>query len=80
MKARKRLQREGWNGRGMFVVLQRGYPGGIPINKDTAEATGLQEGTILRFAPYLIMRTAGGEFIPWVASQADVLAEDWREV
>jgi len=23
------------------------------------------------------MRTAGGEFVPWLASQTDVLAEDW---
>ena len=27
--------------------------------------------------PYLYMKTAQGDLIPWVTSQADVLAEDW---
>jgi len=28
--------------------------------------------------PYLFMRTASGEFVPWVASQTDILADDWE--
>ena len=27
--------------------------------------------------PYLYMCPVGGKFIPWLASQADLLAEDW---
>lgn len=73
-----RLAREGWNGpNGMFVVLQEGYPDGVPANANTARATGLPEGTVLRFRPYLMMRTAQGDFVPWVASQSDLLATDW---
>ena len=79
-KGGKRIQREGWNGKGMFVVYQRGYPDGIPINKNTAEALGEPEGTVHRFLPYLMMRTAQAEFVPWLASQTDILAEDWGEV
>lgn len=30
--------------------------------------------------PYVYMRTAQGGLIPWLASQADLLAEDWEEV
>jgi hypothetical protein len=30
--------------------------------------------------PYLAMRTAQGEYVPWLASQTDILAEDWEEV
>lgn len=30
--------------------------------------------------PYLAMRTAQGDFIPWLASQTDILADDWIEV
>lgn len=75
-----RLQREGWNGKGMFIVLQKGYPDGIPINANTAAATGLPEGTVCRFLPYLMMKTADGAFVPWLASQADILADDWHEV
>lgn len=31
----------------------------------------------MRFLPYLMMKTADGAFVPWLASQTDVLAEDW---
>ena len=72
-----KIQREGWNGKGMFVVYQKGYPDGIPINKNTAEATGIPEGTVCRFLPYLMMKTADGAFVPWLISQTDALADDW---
>jgi hypothetical protein len=28
--------------------------------------------------PYIYMRTAQGDLVPWLASQTDMLAEDWR--
>lgn len=73
----KKIQRIGWNGRGMFVVYQKGYPEGIAINKNTAEATGLPEGEVHKFLPYLMMCTATGDFVPWLPSQSDILAYDW---
>jgi hypothetical protein len=27
--------------------------------------------------PYLYMRTVDGDLVPWIASQTDLLAEDW---
>lgn len=72
-----RVCRAGWNGKGMYVVLQNGYPEGIPINANTATAIGQPEGTVCRFLPYLMMRTADGAFVPWLASQTDILALDW---
>lgn len=75
-----RIARHGWNGKGMWIVLQKAYPDGIPINKNTAEATGIPEGTVCRFLPYLMMRTAQGDFVPWLASQTDILANDWEIV
>lgn len=80
LKEGHRLARAGWNGNGMFVVYQKGYPDGIAINANTAQATGLREGTICRFRPYLMMKTVDDEFVPWVASQTDLLAEDWQVV
>ena len=77
LKAGKRVARDGWNGKGMFVALQRGYPDGIPINRNTAEATGIPEGTVCRFLPYLMLRTVDGSFVPWLISQTDALADDW---
>lgn len=77
LKAGGKVARVGWNGKGMWLALQRGYPDGVAINKNTAEATGLPEGTVCRFLPYIIMRTVDGSFVPWLASQTDLLAEDW---
>lgn len=76
----ERVARQGWNGEHMFVVLQRGYPDGVACNANTAAATGVPEGTVIRFRPYLMMRTADGDFVPWVASQTDLLSGDWRIV
>ena len=28
--------------------------------------------------PYLFMKTACGNFVPWLASQTDILGEDWE--
>lgn len=30
--------------------------------------------------PYIYMKTADDKLVPWLASQTDVLAEDWGEV
>lgn len=75
----KLVARVGWNGKGMWLTLQKAYPDGIPINKNTAEATGIPEGTVCRFLPYIMMKTADGAFVPWVASQTDILAMDWTK-
>lgn len=73
-----KITRTGWNGPGQFVVHQAGYPDGIAINANTAQATGIPQGTVEKFAPYLMMRNAQGVFVPWLASQGDLLAEDWE--
>ena len=79
-KRGKKIARVGWNGKNMFVVIQKGYPDGIAINANTAEATGIPEGTVCRFRPYLMMKTAQDDFVPWVISQTDALADDWYVV
>lgn len=75
----KKVTRSGWNGKGMYVVYQKGYPEGIPINQNTAVATGMDVGTVSRFIPYLLLKTvaASPTFVPWVASQTDLLEMDW---
>lgn len=77
LKEGLRITRAGWNATGQYVVLQRGYPDGIPINANTAAATGIPEGTIRVFRPYLMLHTADGSFVPWQPTGSDVLAEDW---
>lgn len=72
-----KIARNGWNGKGMFVVYQKGYPEGIAVNKNTAEAYDVPEGTIMKFRPYLQMYCADHSCQMWLASQSDILAEDW---
>lgn len=80
LKIGSRVSRVKWNGKGMYIVMQAGYPDGIPINKNTADATGIPEGTVCKFRPYIVMKTVDAEFVPWVASQTDLLENDWFEV
>lgn len=73
-----KVRRSGWNGKGMYLVFQAAYPNGIAINQNTANATGQPVGTVCKFLPYVMMRTATGEFVPWLCSQSDLLAIDWE--
>lgn len=72
-----KIARKGWNGKGMFVVFQKGYPKGISCNKQTAKAWGLNEGDSFKCEPYLQIKMVNGSHSMWVPSINDVLAEDW---
>jgi hypothetical protein len=77
-----RVRRACWrDGSCSFVVFQKGYPDGIPINANTAQATGLAQGTVCAFLPYLMAFNATmGAFHPFVCGNDDVLANDWELV
>lgn len=62
LKGGKRVGRLGWNGKGMWLKLQRPEAG----SKMTL--------------PYIYMKTADNNLVPWLASQTDLLADDWVEV
>lgn len=72
LKEGKRVERTGWNGKNMFLFLQRGSN----INM-TGKPEGFPEPVFLDF---IMMKTVQDEFVPWLASQTDILAEDWRIV
>ena len=72
-----RITRSGWNGRGMFVVYQKGYPQGIPCNEQTAKAWDMKEGDLFVCNPYLQIKNVNGSHSMWVPSINDVLADDW---
>lgn len=78
MKQGEKIFRLGWNGKGMFAVYQKGYPDGIPCNKQTAEAWGLNEGDLFKVRPYLQLRTAQGDHSMWTPTVSDILACDWE--
>jgi hypothetical protein len=77
MKEGHRVFRIGWNAPNQYAVMQKGYPDGIAINRNTAEATGLPEGTLCFFRPYFMLCTAAGDFVPWVPTTSDLLEDDW---
>lgn len=78
LKQGEKAFRLGWNGRGMYVVRQKGYPDGIPSNKQTAEAWDLKEGDLFKVEPYLQIKNANGSHAMWVPSIGDIFAEDWE--
>jgi hypothetical protein len=79
LKRGQKLRRAGWNGKGMYIVLQPGYPEGIGANANTAKALGIPEGQIVKTRPYIAMMDAQGMLVTgWLASQTDLLAEDWE--
>lgn len=62
MYAGHRVCRTGWNGKGMWLALQR---------PDEHSKMTL---------PYVYMRTAQGDLVPWLCSQTDLLSSDWMIV
>ena len=87
MKIGLKLTREGWNGKNMFVVLMPALklPAhssqelGAKVNDRTAKHIGVD--TPLDSQPYFAMLNAQGKWQPgWLASQSDMLAEDWSIV
>ena len=77
LKNGKKAARKGWNGRGMFVVMQKSYPHGIPCNAQTAEVWGLREGDLFKCEPYFQIKNVNGTHSMWVPSTGDILANDW---
>lgn len=80
LKEGKKVARAGWNGKGMWVALMPAlYLDKDIINGRTKKHIG--EGKDLDSQPYIVMWTATQQWQPgWLASQADIIAEDWQVV
>lgn len=71
LKGGSRVRRKGWNGKGIFIELQRPDEHSKMTHPYIyIDSTGLQ--TDNPFAPK--------NRVPWLASQTDMLAEDWEVV
>lgn len=89
LKSGKRVRRAGWNGKNMWIALTPGLelPTGAVL-RGAAEKLGEEiasqpEGDrrALRICDHIDMRAADGTLvIGWLASQTDMLAEDWELV
>ena len=70
LKSGYKVARAGWNGKNMWLSYLDPYMNKqfTLIEKDDAEGT---------FSPYIGMKTADNKYVPWLASQTDLLACDW---
>ena len=77
VKEGKKIQRSGWNGKGMFIyfVPKGAYKPCTPIAESLVNKEGLVE-----YREYLAHKTTSGDVVPWTISQADVLANDWEVI
>ena len=63
------VARKNWNGKGMWIWYC-----------DVSEAEGkwgCSNGEIYNRIPYLYFKSADDCIVPWVASQTDILSDDW---
>ena len=77
LKEGKRVARAGWNGKGMFLFL---VPGSNFIVNREPLLSIMGEGAQITYRPHIDMKDAEGKVVPWLASQTDMLAEDWALV
>lgn len=76
LKQGAKVARKGWNGKGMFLYY-------VPANLYPASGNtlgtmkGVFKDDMVPYGAYIAMKTAQDNVVPWLASQSDVLAEDW---
>ena len=74
LKAGARVLRRGWNGKGLWIVLvpkeHWGVGSAVPFNWGDVRN---------HLKPWIGMKTTDNGFVPWLASQTDLLADDWEE-
>ena len=71
-KMGKKIARAGWNGKGMYVFLAE-------VNDMVTDADiGEFEGQDVELSDVLVLKTVQDTFQPgWLASQTDMLSDDW---
>lgn len=74
LKEGKKLQREGWNGKGQYIELATN----ISYKNTNGDIINAEHEAIGNKA-IAFVGTSGVQ-LGWLASQADMLAEDWQIV
>lgn len=79
------MQRAGWNGKGMFIyktvgnTVEKDFIPNFKSLPDSVKEFLTEKGDDVVFHSSITMYTAQGEMQPgWLASQADILADDWQ--
>lgn len=68
-----RIARAGWNGKGMYLVHFSPVSHGMEILR----VLDIDGGTEYPLLPFILMKTADDCYVPWLASQTDMLEDDW---
>lgn len=83
METGAHVQREGWNGKGMYLFkigtnpanpLTGGWDFTIPNSKEEPKEESLE------LQPFIALKTADNKVVPWLPSQTDMQADDWSTV
>lgn len=73
LKNGEKVARKGWNGKGMYIFKHEGF--------DTNEVSNITGDKHNYVPPFICMKAADESVIfGWLASQSDILAEDWHIV
>tara|TARA_R110002020_G_scaffold71288_1_gene184310 strand:+ start:85 stop:351 length:267 start_codon:yes stop_codon:yes gene_type:complete len=79
LKSGSKVARSGWNGRGMWLILVPGSKGIRPTQNTPYSNAGITDKVDIE--PHIDMLTAQGNMQPgWLASQTDMLADDWQVI
>ena len=83
LKEGKLVAREGWNGKGMFIMKQIPAEIGLDIIprmqsvQQSAKDVLINRGTTLKYENQMLIIKLDGTADSWVASSSDIFAEDW---
>jgi hypothetical protein len=78
LQAGLRVRRAGWNGKGMYLFLVPGSTFFVEAERPMGRACPELVGHPVDYHAHVDMKTAQGYVIPWLCSQADLLAQDWE--
>jgi len=80
IKEGKKVARLGWNGKSMWIALGKGNPAlqAEAFWNEHSRAFAESNGGTAEVLPYILFKTADGKILMgWLASQTDMLCEDW---
>ena len=71
------ISRHGWNGKDMHLMLVKGQVVTDSVNAEMNREIGEIGLPDLPVLDAVYMKTADNKLVPWLASQTDILSEDW---
>ena len=76
LKQGYKVARKGWNGKGMFIYYVA--PNKYPMSNNLMETMADRyEDNLVPYQAYIAFKTVDDTVVPWLASQTDILADDY---